>query len=38
MEYSMKMEAFKVHIKKIKMDLLNLIVEKKKILKDKQQL
>lgn len=34
----MKMEALKVHIKKIKMDLLNLIVEEKKILKDKQQL
>ena len=38
MEYSMQMEALKVHIKKVKMDLLNLIVEEKKILKDKQQL
>ena len=37
MEYSMQMEALKVHIKKVKMDLLNLIVEEKKILKDKQQ-
>ena len=37
MEYSMQMEAYKAHIKKVKMDLLNLIVEEKKILKDKQQ-
>ena len=37
MEYSMQMEALKAHIKMVKMDLLNLIVEEKKILKDKQQ-